>query len=181
MKKNIVMLTGSPRAEGTTSALADAFCKGAGEAGHQVIRFDTARLKIHPCTGCDYCRENNEQCVFSDDMEEIYRALKMADVVVFVSPLYYFGMTAQLKTAIDRFYAINPFLRQKPVTAYLLGAGADEDPWVMEAMCAHMKVMCRYLKWSYERGIMALGAGTPEDLAETNHQEQCYDLGRELK
>ena len=180
MKKRIVMLTGSPHVKGTTSVLADAFCEGAKEAGHDLARFDTAQMKIHPCTGCNYCRENHEKCIFEDEMLQIYPHLKEADAVVFVSPLYYFGVTAQLKSAIDRFFAINIKLRSNPTKVYLLTAGADDEYWVMDGIKAHMKTMCRYLNWSYEGGVLALEAAVPEDLENTNYLRQARDLGSHL-
>ena len=54
----IVMLTGSPHRNGTTSLLADSFCEGVLKSGGSVDRFDTAALDINPCTGCGYCRSN---------------------------------------------------------------------------------------------------------------------------
>ncbi|AJE09338.1 flavodoxin family protein [Clostridium botulinum] len=106
-----LILTGSPHPHGTTAFLADEFSIGAKEAGHEVVRFDTAKLEIDPCIGCYYCRKNDGRCVYDDDMSQIYPHLMTADAVVLVTPLYYFSMTAQLKRTIDRFFAVNPVLR----------------------------------------------------------------------
>lgn len=176
----IVVLTGSPHVQGTTSVLAEEFVAGAQEAGHEVLRFDTAHMEIHPCTGCDHCKKVEETCIFKDDMLQLYPEMKEAEVVVFVSPLYYFGVTAQLKSAIDRFYAINTKLRENPIKAYLLSAGADADDWAMDGITAHMKTMCRYLNWEYKEGVLALGAGVPEDLENTDYPRQARELGLRL-
>lgn len=176
----IVVMTGSPHAKGTTSVLADEFVAGAKEAGHEVARFDTGQMQVHPCTGCDHCRKVKETCIFKDDMLQVYPEMKEAEVVVFVSPLYYFGVTAQLKSTIDRFYAINLKLREIPMKAYLLAAGADVDEWAMDGITAHMKTMCRYLNWEYQGGVLALGAGVPEDLKSTDYPRQARDLGLSL-
>ena len=173
----IVVLTGSPHVQGTTSVLADEFVAGAQEAGHEVVRFDTAQMQIHPCTGCDHCKKVEETCIFKDDMLQVYPKMKEAEAVVFVSPLYYFGVTAQLKSTIDRFYAINLKLRENPTKAYLLAAGADVDDWAMDGLTAHMKTMCRYLNWEFKEGVLALGAGVPEDLENTDYPRQARELG----
>ena len=84
-----LILTGSPHMKGTTSFLADEFISAATEAGNETVRFDTAKLDIHPCTGCMHCRKNDGRCVFDDDMQEIYPHLLDADAVVLVTPLEY--------------------------------------------------------------------------------------------
>ena len=92
----IVVLTGSPHKKGTSALLADAFIAGAEAAGHSVTRFDCAFLHIGGCRGCDACRKSGGVCVQRDDMAEILPALIAADLVAFVSPIYYFGLSAQL-------------------------------------------------------------------------------------
>ena len=71
----IVVLSGSPHKHGTTSKLVDSFISGAEEAGHEVARFDTAFMNVHPCIACDKCQEENGKCVFQDEMIKIGAAL----------------------------------------------------------------------------------------------------------
>lgn len=174
----IVMLTGSPHKEGTTDLLASEYAIGALEIGHEVIRFDTAHMDIHPCIGCDYCRQNNGECIYKDDMKMISDELAEADAVVFVTPLYYFGMTAQLKTAIDRFYATNVNLRSTPKKAYLIAAGADEDDWAMDGLKSHFTTMCRYMKWEEMDSVLALGLSDREDALRSAYIEQVRNLAQ---
>ncbi|MGI6685906.1 MAG: flavodoxin family protein [Bacillota bacterium] len=175
------MLTGSPHLKGTTAMLADEFCLGAKEAGHELVRFDTAKLNIHPCLGCDHCRQNEGRCIQEDAMTEIYPHLLDADAIVFVTPLYYFGMSAQLKCAIDRFYAINSALQQMPKQAYLLTAGADVDDWAMDAIRMQFKTICRYLNWQDSGSVIAFGAATRDDLETGDYPKQARKLGAEVK
>ena len=176
----IVMLTGSPHIKGTTALLADEFCAGAVEAGHEVARFDTARLHIEPCLGCDHCRSLSGSCVHEDDMGKIHAALLKAEALVLVTPLYYFGMTAQLKAAVDRFYAINPALLEIPKKVYLISAGADPDQWAMEALVAHYKTICRYLNWDAAGELLVLGAGEPQDLETRDVLAKARTMGKTL-
>ncbi len=84
--------------------MAEQFIKGAEEAGHSVTVLDAAHMDMHPCLGCEHCGMNGE-CVHKDDNRTIRDALLASDMVVFVTPIYYFGMSAQLKMVIDRFYS----------------------------------------------------------------------------
>lgn len=173
---NVLVLLGSPHKNGTTAALAKSFCKGVLEAGHHVDTLHTPSLEIRACIGCNSCR-NSGECIFDDDMKKLEKSLIEADMVVFVSPLYYFGFTAQLKTVIDRFYSINNELRSKAKKAVLLSAGADTDEWAMDGIVANYEVMCRYLHWENVGEILASGCGSPEQLAETDYEEKAFKLG----
>ena len=84
--------------------LAEQFAKGAKEAGHNVEILDAAHMDMHPCIGCDHCGMNGE-CVHKDDNRIIRDALLESDMVVFVTPIYYFGMSAQLNMVIVRCYS----------------------------------------------------------------------------
>ncbi len=177
----ILVLTGSPHIKGTTALLADEFCDGATEAGHEVVRFDTATLKLHPCIGCDHCRRHDGRCVFHDDMSLIYPQLATADAVLLVTPLYYFGMTAQLKSVLDRFYAVNETLLQTPKKLLLIGAGGDADDWAMDGLRAHFKALCTYLAWPSGGMVLALGAGSPEAVQHSKYMELARNLGKDLQ
>lgn len=114
----IVVLTGSPRRNGNTNHLADQFIKGAKEAGHEVFRFDAATSQVHPCIGCNHCGMDGP-CVYDDDFTRLLRPqIIKAALVVFCSPMYYFGFSAQLKAVIDRFYAINGTLHTRKKCAF---------------------------------------------------------------
>lgn len=177
----VLVLTGSPHVNGTTALLADEFCNGAMESGHEVIRFDTATLKINPCLGCDHCRKNEGKCVHEyDDMIEIILYLLNADAVVLVSPLYYFGMTAQLKRVIDRFYSVNSLLRENSKKLYLIAAGADTDDWAMDGIKAHYKCLCNYLNWQEGGTLLAYGLGTRKDAENSQYKETAKRFGKQM-
>jgi FMN-dependent NADH-azoreductase len=112
-------------------------------------------------------------------MIEIIIHLLTADAVVLVSPLYYFGMTAQLKTVIDRFYSVNSLLRENSKRLYLIAAGADTYSWAMDAVKAHYKCLCNYLKWQEGGILLCYGLGTRED-AEKNsvYKEMAREMGK---
>ena len=121
----IVMITGSPHRHGTSALLADAFIQGAQEAGHTVFRFDAAFQELHPCRACERCHNTDKGCIYKDGMEELNPHLLEADLVAFASPIYYYDWSAQLKLAIDRFYANSTALRT-PKKAVLLLTMEDD-------------------------------------------------------
>ena len=158
----LLMLTGSPHPQGTTNLLAEHFVQGLG-AEHQISRFDCAKMVLNPCHACSYCRkQKHNSCLQKDDMGMIYEAVAQAEAVVFVTPLYYFGMSAQLKIAIDRFYAVNAALKEKARDVYLLAACADEEGWAMDALKQNFEIICHYLKWHYKGSVLAFGCPMPE-------------------
>ena len=102
----ITVLNGSPRKQ-NTSFMVDAFVAGAEEAGHTVEVLQVGKMKIGGCLGCEYCHGKGEgQCIQKDDMDKVYPAFQDCDMIVFASPIYYFGMTAQITAATQRVYAL---------------------------------------------------------------------------
>ena len=145
----IVMITGSPHRHGTSALLADAFIQGAQEAGHTVFRFDAAFQELHPCRACERCHNTDKGCIYKDGMEELNPHLLEADLVAFASPIYYYDWSAQLKLAIDRFYANSTALRT-PKKAVLLLTMEDDTMESAAGAVLSFQGMTNYLGW--ERG-----------------------------
>lgn len=178
---NILMVYGSPHKAGTTDAMAEAFLSGVDQAKHQVTRLRVTEKKIGPCLGCNYCRSHDGVCVQKDDMNALYPVLLEAELVVFISPLYYFGFTAQIKTLIDRFFAVNGKLRaQTGKKAILLTAGGGSEEWIMDGILANYHTMLRYLHWESLGQVCALGCNGKEQLADTGCLEEAKNLGAAL-
>ena len=175
----ILLISGSPHKAGTTSVLIKAFSKGAESAGHEVYHFNAGEKEVHPCIACEKCHSAVSACVFRDAFDEIRDMLIEADAVVFASPIYYYGLTAQLKAVIDRFYAINEQLRAAKKTALLMACG---DNTLESAECAASPFygMVDYLGWEIADVIAAKGCYTAEDVVNTEYPEQAYELGRTM-
>ena len=123
----IAILNGSPKV-GNTAAMVDAFAEGAKEAGHEVEILHVGKMKIGGCLACEYCHGKGEgTCVQKDDMETVMPAYKEADMVVYASPIYYFGMTAQITAAMQRVYAIGK--PAKAAKAALLLSSSSPSPY----------------------------------------------------
>ena len=103
----VLILNGSPRRQGNTAQMIGAFCEGLASAGHAYDVLDIPRMNIHGCLACEYCHGKGAgRCVQEDDMQEVYRLLGEADMLVIASPIYYHGLSGQIKCCIDRFYAM---------------------------------------------------------------------------
>ena len=100
----ILVLAGSPRKNGNTDRLVGSFIEGA-RGNHTIEVISVSDYKVNPCIGCNACfgREGHE-CFQKDDMALIYPKLKDAEVVIIASPVYFYGISAQLKAVVDRLH-----------------------------------------------------------------------------
>ena len=176
----IVVLEGSPNKKGSSNLLADCFKQGAEEAGHSVEVVDTAHANIHPCIGCIHCGYEGP-CVQKDDVEMIREKILSADMLVFVTPLYYYGMSAQLKTMIDRFCAFNSSIQRKHMKSALLTVAWNSDDWTFAALEVHYKTLVRYLNLEDMGMVLGYGCGTPSMTQHSKYPQQAYSLGNRLK
>lgn len=175
----VLVITGSPHKNGTSARLAEQFVKGAQEAGHEVCRFDSAFMNIHPCIACEKCHNTDTGCAFKDDMEKINPELLSADVIVFVSPIYYYSMNAQIRTVIDRFYANDASLHGNKKTALMLTM-ADDTMESAEGAVASFKGMANFLDWEIAGMVIGVDCMDVPALEKTDYPEQAYNLGRNL-
>lgn len=183
--KKVLILQGSPRKTGNTSVLADSLAKGSEQSGARVETLFLHDMDISPCTGCNSCQKEDAQgCVIDDAMQSVYRKIIEADAVVFASPIYWFCVTAQLKTVIDRIYAVGG--GEKNVLGGkkfgVLLAYADADPFISGAINAlrMFQDIAAYL------GTTHIGAvyGSADEAGEIEENKDllkaAYDLGEKL-
>ncbi|MBP5363691.1 MAG: flavodoxin family protein [Ruminococcus sp.] len=175
----VLVITGSAHKNGTSAYLAERFIQGAEEAGHEVYRFDAAFKDIHPCIACEKCHTDASVCTFKDDMNELNPHLIEADVVVLVSPIYYFDINAQLKVVIDRFYA-NDSLLHGDKKAVLMVTMADKSGATASGAIESFKGMTKYLDWEVKGSIIALNCMTLDMLKNTRYPNSAYELGKSL-
>jgi multimeric flavodoxin WrbA len=176
----VTVLTGSPHKHGSTFLLIGEFIRGLEEQGTDIYRFDAAFRKVKPCNACDRCGLGAAPCVFRDEMRELTPHLLESDLIVFCTPLYYFGFSAQIKTVIDRFYAIDtPFNGGK--RAALIAAAWNPRDWVYEGLKAHYRTLLRYMNWEDAGMLLANGCGTPEETRASDYPRQAYEMGRTIR
>lgn len=169
---NILILNGSPRTSGNTAALVKGFKEGALSKGHQVNVINVGKLRLNGCVACEYCHEKgNGKCIVKDDMQQIYEGLDKADMVVFASPVYYWGFSGQLQSAITRFYAPNVPKARK--YALLL---SSQSPGVYDGIISQYRSMLGY--FGAENAGIVTAAGD-ENKSPAKIKEACT-LGASL-
>ena len=177
-KMKIAVITGSPHKAGTSALLADKFIEGAEEKGHEVFRFNAAFKNIHACTGCNAC-EMDGPCIFKDDIErELMPQLLAADLIVLVTPLYYYDMSAQLKTVIDRMHGrLRHFDGKKSI---LMGTAWNSSGWTFDALVDHYQSLVEFMHWQDMGMVLGYGCGTRRMIEATDFPEQAKRLGMSI-
>lgn len=177
-KQNIVVITGSPHRNGTSALLADKFIEGAQSKGHNVYRFNSAFEEINPCQGCNACHRNGP-CVHKDAIEQkLMPELLKADVIVLITPLYYYAMSAQLKTVVDRFYShLRSFDGKKTL---LMATAYNSAGWTFEALVDHYQSLASYMKWQDVGMVLGYGCGSRGSIERSEFPEQAFKLGQSI-
>ncbi len=175
----ITVITGSAHRNGTSALLADKFIEGAKEAGHEVFRFDAALKNVHGCIGCNACITKGKGCVYKDDMEELNPHLMDADVIVFVTPIYYYNINSQIKSVIDRFYVNNSALQCGKKTMLLLSM-ADTSTDSAEAAMVFFNHFAKFMNWENLGILASTGSWTRADIEKSDSPQKAYEWGRAL-
>ena len=172
---NILIISGSPRKGGNTELLADAFAKGAAEHHHVEI-VSVRDYKVNPCVGCNACFKTNGICAQKDDMAIIYEKMNQADMLVIASPVYFYGISAQLKIVIDRFH--NPIRNTFHIKKMaLLLVGAATLPELFDAILTEYNLGLKYFNIEDAGKILVRGVKDKGDIKGTSFLEDAYQLG----
>ncbi len=123
MGKKVLIISSTPRKEGNSQILCEAFKRGAEEAGHNVELIALSETKINYCVACYGCQET-DKCVQRDSMNEILDKVEAADVLVFGTPIYFYDVCGQLKVFIDRLLPRYEKIQNKEM--YLIATCADK-------------------------------------------------------
>ena len=172
----IVVLVGSMRKGGNTDLLAQAFTEGA-RKNNTVEIVSVADYKVNPCIGCNSCftREGN-QCFQKDDMVKIYEKLKIADIAVIASPVYFYGISAELKAIIDRLHT--PMRNEFPIKKLaLLLVGAATLPELFDAIKLQYQLVLNFFHLKDAGMVLVKGVKDIGDIKKTKSLEEAYNLG----
>lgn len=152
----VVILEGSPRRNGNTYKLAKAFQEGVQKAGNEAVIIETAFLGIKPCLDCKACYRNPGVCVQKDNMNQVYEELKTADAVIYSSPVYFYGVSAQLKAVLDRWH--NPVRDGfKVKTTGILSVCADVGKETFDPLVSMLNAVDGYMGWKSKGSVLADG------------------------
>lgn len=160
---NVTILNGSPR-KGNTSKALSFFQDALKDTLYSVERFDLYEYSIKACRNCDCCLSGGTGCIHHDDSNEILSKVIKSDVIVLGTPVYYWGISAQMKLLIDKFYSVNSLLKgKKKVITIVTGANPLDDVQY-ELIHKQFSAICNYLLWEYITFI-SVSAYKPDDIS----------------
>ena len=172
---NIVILVGSMRKGGNTDLLARRFAEGASE--HNSVEFiSVADYKVAPCIGCNTCFTREGNACFNHDMDAVYEKLRHADVLVIASPVYFYGISAELKALIDRLHTPmrNTFAIRKLA---LLLVGAASLPNLFDPILMQYQMILDFFHLRDAGKALVRGVKDKGDIIGRPEMEQAYQLG----
>lgn len=181
MSKKIVVITGSPRKNGNSFAMTDAFIKAAEAKGHTVTRFDAAMMKIGGCHACETCFKTGKACSFDDDFNIIAPAILEADAVVFTTPVYWYSIPAQIKGVIDRIFSL--VVGGKGVAGKecaLITCCEEDDMSVIDGVRIPIERSAALLKWHMTGEVLIPGVLNVGDIEKTDGCNQAAALADKI-
>lgn len=175
MPKKIIAIVSSPR-KGNSEILVDQFIAGAKSVGHEAEKICLREKNIHYCLGCGYCMNSGGVCTQKDDMTDILLKMHKSDVIVLSTPVYKSCMCAQLKTLIDRMFAVNQTLTDKDF--YFIATAAAPKAGIVSTM-ESMRGCTYALRGAViKKEIYGPNAVMPGDVKNTPAMQEAYDAGR---
>lgn len=179
MSKKVLIISTSPRLGGNSAKLAEAFCKGAAEAGNEVELISLHDKTIGFCRGCLACQKT-QRCVMHDDADTIREKMLHADVIVFATPIYYYEMSGQMKTMLDR---ANPLYSSDYAfrDIYMLSTAAEDEKAVPERAVSGLEGWIACFEKAHLAGsLFCGGVNDVGDIADHPRLLDAYDMGKSV-
>ena len=177
MSKKIVVITGSPRKNGNSFAMTEAFIQAAEEKGHSVTRFDAAAMNVSGCHACETCYKSCKACSFDDDFNTIAPAILEADAVVFAMPVYWYSIPAQIKAVIDKMFSF--CVAGKNIAGKgcgLICCCEEDDKSVMDGVRIPIERSAALLKWHMVGEVLIPGVLNAGGIEKTDGCKQAAAL-----
>lgn len=177
MGKKIVVITGSPRKNGNSFAMTDAFIQAAREKGHTVTRFDAAMKNTGGCHACETCFQTGKACSFDDDFNVIAPEILEADAVVFTMPVYWYSIPAQIKGIIDKLFSF--CVAGKEIAGKecaLITCCEEDDLLVMDGVRIPIERSAALLKWKMVGEVLVPGVSKVGDIEKTDGCQKAAAL-----
>lgn len=181
MGKKIVVITGSPRKNGNSFAMTDAFIKAAEAKGHTVTRFDAAMMKVGGCRACETCYKTGKACSFDEDFNTMAPAILEADALVFTMPVYWYSIPAQIKAVIDHLYAL--VVGGKNIAGKecaLIACCEEKDSTVLDGVRIPMERTAALNQWKMVGEVLIPGVLNAGDIEKTDGCQQAAALADKI-
>jgi multimeric flavodoxin WrbA len=169
----ILVLNGSPRLDGNTITALEAVIKGIKEniTPCDIELIHVAQRKLSGCLNCNACQDNGGQCATPDESAALMEALCGADAVIFGSPVYWWGISSQLKMFIDKMYSrLEGFMEQKKKIGLVITGGSDLSDPQYRIIGEQFACICGYLGWDL---VFTESASTSEQTSLASDQDTC--------
>ncbi|MBQ1827315.1 MAG: flavodoxin family protein [Erysipelotrichaceae bacterium] len=177
----VLVITTSLRLGSNSERLAEELIRGARESGHEVEHVSLKNKQIAFCRGCLACQKT-QKCVIKDDAVEIAEKAKNADTLVFATPIYYYEMSGQMKTLLDRLNPLYPSdYRFRNV--YLLTTAAEDEPFVPERALAGLQGWVDCFEKAELAGSLFCGGINDAHEAQKHQKEleEAYEFGKSIR
>ena len=183
MGKKILVLTGSARDGGNSDKMADAFIEGVLSAGHEVTKYKAATKDLKGCISCYTCYSEGDDkaCSHDDVFNELAPFYQDSDVVVFVTPSFWYTYPAQIKAAIDKYFSLMIGKKpQKIKECLLLVCGAGKEDFKYEGIIKSYELMARDRKWKDLGSYFVPDVTNVGDILKTDHLVKIKNLGEKI-
>ena len=177
--KKIVIISTSLRPGSNSHALAERFAEGAKAAGNEVELISLRGKEIRFCIGCLSCQKTGA-CIFKDDVPAIMDSVLEADVVCWATPIYYYEMSGQMKTLIDRMNAMYPKDYRFRDVYFLTTAAEDEEETPKRAESGLQGWIDCYKKSTFKSHLFCGGVNDPGDIGGNSKLQEAFELGRNV-
>lgn len=175
--KNILILSSSPRRGGNSDTLCDEFLRGAIDAGHAVEKIFLRDKTMNYCTGCSTCSLHGKPCPQKDDMPETLDKMVAADIIVMATPVYFYTMSAQMKTLIDR--CCGRYTEMKGKKFYFIISAAENSQAKMERTIDTFQGFLDCLDDATIKGVIyGLGVWHIGEINSSPTMQLAYEMGR---
>lgn len=181
MAKKIVVITGSPRKNGNSMAMTEAFVEAALKKGHEIVRFDAIKENVGGCIACESCFKNGRACALSERFSVIADAILDADTVVFTMPVYWYTIPAQIKAVIDKLFSF--CTAQKDVSGkecVLIACCEEDDMAVLDGVRIPLERTAALLGWKMAGELLVPSVYKVGDIDKTDGCARAAALAEAL-
>lgn len=179
MAKNVLILSSSPRRHGNSDRLCDEFMRGAAESGHNVEKIFLRDKTVHYCVGCGTCSNEGKPCPQKDDAAEIIDRMLKADVIVMGTPVYFYSISAQMKTLIDRCCGLYTEMKNKEF--YYLATAAEDDDRIMQRIVDSFQGFLDCLDNPVVKGtVFCGGVWHVGEIEGKKALQEAYEMGKQV-
>lgn len=180
MAKKVLIISSSPRKGGNSDILCGEFLRGSLDAGHSAEKIALREKRINPCTGCGFCNSNgNTKCSQNDDMAEILDKMQAADVIVLATPIYFYSVSGQMKTFIDRICA--RYTRLEGKSFFFIMSAADSSQTAIRHALGDFQGLMECLDNPKDLGyLFAGGVWKMNEVKKTPFPQKAYEAGKNI-